>query len=158
MERIDILNLQDEYISHTHQITLWPRQWQDFNDARDFIWEFLPLTETERQNIPSGPGIYSILIQPNIARHPCCSYLMYLGKAKSLRTRFNNYLNAERRDTGRPMIYRMLNRYSDYLIFCFTQVPIDELDVIEDSLLAAYMPPNNKQLPAGLNDVRGAFQ
>jgi len=82
---------------------------------------------------------------------------MYVGKAVSLRNRFCNYLTSERRESGRPMIYRMLNRYSDYLLFCYTLVERERLLDIEKALADAYIPPTNKQFSAEINPVRGAF-
>ena len=157
MPRIDLIDFQDEYASHLYKFVLWPRQWQSFNDQRNFHWTQTPLRVEERTNIPDNSGIYSLLIQPNIARHPGCSYLMYVGKAVSLRRRFNDYLTSERRETGRPMIYRMLNKYSDYLVFCYILIREADLIATEIEIVDAFMPPTNKQFSADINPVRGAF-
>jgi len=157
MSRIDLIDDQNDYKAHIHNMALWPKQWEAFDDSREFIWIQNPLQLEQRDNIPEGPGIYSLIIQPSIARHPSCSYLMYIGKAKSLRNRFTNYLSSERKPTGRPMIYRLLNMYSTYLYFCYIQADLELISSFEEEFLDAYIPPANKQFSAKINKIVGAF-
>lgn len=157
MPVIDIIREQDEMKAHSHQFVLWRRKWQQYTCPSQLVWTIYRLRESERANIPDTAGIYTLLVQPGIASHPWCSYLMYVGQTRSLYRRFGEYLRDERRETGRPKIFRLLTMYSDYLWFCFSPVPIQELDSVEDALITAYMPPANDQVPAEVRQVRGAF-
>ncbi len=85
----DIIKEQSEMKAHTHEFALWRRKWQEFNSSIIFNWHLFKLEISERGNIPRSPGIYTLLIQPGIASHPGCSYLMYIGQARSLRDRFS---------------------------------------------------------------------
>lgn len=155
---VDILNEQDEMKAHTHEFVLWPRKWQGY-DGINLVcdWQMHRLVEAERSIIPTQSGIYTLLVQPGIALHPACSYLMYVGQASSLRRRFGDYLTSEKRESGRPKIFRLLNKYENNLWFCYTLVPRDQLDVYEDALMESYVPPNNDRLPASLRPIKGAF-
>ena len=152
----DIIDEQDVMKAHEHQFILWPRQWSGYVDTHN--WKTYNLNENQKVNIPDNPGIYSLLIQPGIANHPACSYLMYIGKTTSLRRRFSNYLNERKRETGRPKIFRILNKYKNYMKFCYTIVDEDDLETVENNLLIAFIPPNNDQFPVQLRPLIGAFR
>lgn len=153
----DIIKEQDEMKAHCYEFVLWPCRWQSYRCSNVHNWRLCRLVDLERDRIPDQPGVYTLLIQPGIASHPACSYLMYIGQATSLRRRFGDYLNRERRETGRPKIFRLLNKYSDHVWFCFTLVPPESLTEVEDALTAAYVPPCNDRLPSEISSVRGAF-
>ncbi len=82
---------------------------------------------------------------------------MYVGQASNLRRRFGEYLNAERREDGRPKIFRLLNMYDPHLWFCYTEVPQANITTLEDDLLEAFIPPCNDKFPASIRRVVGAF-
>jgi excinuclease UvrABC nuclease subunit len=155
MTVIDLIRDQDEMIAYSHRFILWPRLWQDYRNTH--AWQMYRLCPEERSNIPEQSGIYTLLIQPSIAEHPACSYLMYVGKSNSLRRRFGNYLNERTRETGRPKLLRLLNKYPDYIWFCYTIVPEAELDDVETALYTAYLPPSNDQYTAEISRIIGAF-
>ena len=155
---IDLIRQQNELIAHECRFVLWPRQWANYENRHALDWRIRRLAEAERPDIPNEPGVYTLLIQPDIAAHPACSYLMYVGKAERLRRRFRDYLVREKREKGRPKIFRGLNLYSSYLWFCFTLAPVEILGDVEDTLLNAYVPPWNDQLPAEIRGTVGAFR
>jgi len=155
-EVIDLIRIQDEMKAHTREFALWPLKWQQYVPG-NYAWQLRRLRAADVNTVPDSAGVYTLLIQPGIATHPSCSYLMYVGRSDSLRRRFREYLGPERRATGRPKIYRLLNRYSDYLWFCFTEVEAANTKAVEDALMTAYLPPENDQLPAEIRHIRGAF-
>ena len=157
MAVVDIIREDDDRKIHTHDMVLWPSRWQVYNYSGIGTWHTYRLGASERSNIPGQPGIYTLIVKPGIAGHPACSYLMYVGKTSSLRRRFGNYLNEKNRETGRPKIIQLLNKYPDNLWFCFTQLPESELSSAEDALINAFVPPCNDQLPAKLLPGIGAF-
>jgi len=63
--------------------------------------------------------IYTLLIQPGIANHPACSYVMYVGPAVDLSKRFGDYLTKERLESGRPNIVEPLHVYENHVWLCF---------------------------------------
>jgi len=153
----DIIEEQDAMKAHCYEFVLWPAAWQECHCSCVQNWQLSRLVPGEKAHIPDQPGIYTLLIQPGIVAHPACSYLMYVGQTTSLRRRFGQYLNKERLKTGRPKVFRVLNKYSDYVWFCFTVVSKELLTEVEDALVVAYVPPCNDQLPAEIRAVRGAF-
>lgn len=144
----------DERAGHRHEFYLWPKRWQSYPKDKAYEWIMVQLVGEQHPSIPDVPGIYTLLIQPRIAGHPACSFLMYVGRAKSLNKRFGNYLGPEKRATGRPKIFELLNRYPDNVWFCYTQVSSKEeyeewdLYEIELALWEAYIPPKNDMRPA----------
>jgi len=156
MAVVDIIQEEDDMKAHEHHFILWPRQWKKYLDTHN--WQTYRLDTTEKDRIPNQSGVYSLFIQPGIANHPACSYLMYVGQAKSLQRRFMDYLNERKRGTGRPKIYRFLNKYQDYVWFCCTTVRKVDLTKVEDNLLNAYIPPANDQYPAEIRRIIGAFR
>ncbi len=158
MSVVDILDEQDEFKANRITFALWRRKWQEYRDVCALDWRLHLLNARERSSIPDESGIYTLLIQPGIANHPACSYLIYVGKSTSLRRRFGEYLGSEKRETGRPKVFRLLNRYPDHTWFCFSLVPLADLDDVEEALLNAYIPPANDRLPAEVSKVvRGAL-
>lgn len=155
---VDIIQEQDEAKAHFYRFTLWPRMWVEHGGITLKNWNVFRLDQSVRSKIPTVPGVYTLILRPEVANHPACSFLMYVGKATSLRERFNDYLTSERRRPRRPKVHRLLNKYSAYLWFCYATVDEKELNPTEDSLIAAFLPPLNTQLPAKVAHVRGAFE
>ena len=153
---IDIIQTQNEMRNHQHTFTLWPQRWETCSETYD--WQITKLSCKDRGIVPNSSGIYTLLAVPNIAGHPACSYLMYVGQSKSLRRRFREYLSQERTESGRPKIFRFLNMYSDQVWFCFTLVHQSHLDAVENGLRDAYVPPLNDNYSGELSKVVGAFR
>ena len=141
--------------AHARRFILWPRQWQTYSLTHK--WTIEPLNTSRVRKIPASSGIYTILLQPGIAGHISCSYLMYVGKTKSLRRRFGEYLRKERKRTARPLMSDFLTRYDDYVLFCYTLIDEKNLIIIEEGLKNAYVPPLNKQYSGELGHTIGAF-
>ena len=154
----DIIKEQDELAAHSPPITMWPKKWKSYPNPRVLSWKLVRLVNASRNSVPFKSGIYSLLIRPDIAAHPSCSYLMYIGQTVDLRTRFGNYLTSERKETGRAKLFRLLNRYDEYLWFCFCEVPEADLDTVEDALIEAYVPHANGDFPADMRPVVRAFR
>ena len=151
----DIVAAQDEYIAHVWDICLWPRQWRICDPELRLHWQSVELDDSQKSEVPQYAGVYSLVVQPGIAGHPACSYLMYLGKAKDLRRRFSDYLTVERRK--RPKISRLLEKYRGYLRFFYSGVDERELVNMEKRLIDAFVPPCNERFTGEINTVKGAF-
>jgi hypothetical protein len=134
---------------------LCPDYWRTYTQSHD--WQGEKLEASKVDQIPDDTGIYTLILQPGIAGHKSCSYLMYVGQAISLRKRFRDYLGKEKRETGRPKIFVFLNLYTEFICFYYTLVNIEILDAVEDGLVSAYQPPLNDQIPGTVGVARRAF-
>jgi hypothetical protein len=135
---------------------LSPPNWQAYVQHLQLAWQQpVPFSPGEVNNIPNDErrGVYSFVVQPNIAQHPNCSYLMYVGKVEdqSFRDRYRDYLYERRQgeNSRRVHVSRMLQKWDGFLWFCYAPVNNAALiSQIEDELLAAYLPPANRRFPA----------
>jgi excinuclease UvrABC nuclease subunit len=146
MTVVDILKEQDNVSSHRLSFILMPKLWQEYRVSHN--WVMHPCNQAQKSLIPDIPGIYTLLVQPGIASHPSCSYLMYVGKATSLKRRFGEYFSERKRATGRPNIIFLFNKFENNLWFCYTTINKDQLSSVENALIDAYMPPLNDQIQA----------
>ena len=156
----DLIEEQNQLKAHQCEFYLWPKLWSEYTLPIVFNWQVHPFVETEIPNIPECPGIYAFLIQPGIASFHCASYLMYIGKTeRTLKKRFKEYISEKQKETRRPKIVRLLNKYQGYLYFCCSTIdPSISIDDVEKALLNAFLPPCNDQFPARISRVIGAFQ
>ena len=152
----DLVASQDEYQKHVWSICLWPAQWETCDQNLQLSWDSVVLNSTHSSKVPEVTGLYSLVIQPGIANHLGCSYLMYLGKTKNLRRRFGEYLTSER--TKRPKVLRLLEMYRGYIQFFYSKVDEAILDSMEEQLINAFVPPCNSKFTGELREARGAFQ
>lgn len=153
---VDLVASQDEYNKHVWRMCLWPAQWKTCGSHLKLSWNSIVLDSKNKADVPNATGIYSLLIQPGIAKHAACSYLMYLGQATSLRKRFGDYLTRER--TKRPKVVRLLEMYPGYIQFCYCKVDKTKLDHIEEQLYNAFVPPCNTKFSGELRRAIGAFR
>ncbi|MDG7044843.1 MAG: GIY-YIG nuclease family protein [Nitrososphaerota archaeon] len=140
----DLVDMINQAKVHEQRFVLWPQQWQTYTKSHQ--WRIQRLEESKKEQIPDVQGIYSLIIQPNIANHDFCSYLMYIGQSNSLRRRFNEYLTKEKEELGRPKIIDFLKRYNRYIWFCYTTDICGTLTDMEEALLSAFIPPLNSQI------------
>lgn len=156
---IEEIQTQKEFASSRYSFTFWRQQWETFEEHIVYEWRSTKLEDSQASNIPLSSGVYTLILKPAIANHPECAYLMYVGKAKSLRRRFREYLTSELRRTPkrRPKIFRTLVIYPDKIHFCFAPISESEIGAAETSLIRAFMPPLNDQLPAEVSKIVRAF-
>lgn len=155
----DVIEEQDELKKHTHDMRMWPRQWMAYRNRVPCRWQEYRLEAGNQVSIPDRSGVYTLILVSGVAGHPFSSYLMYVGQASDLRRRFGEYLSTERRESGRPRIFRLLNLYNSHLWFCYTEAPQADITTLEDDLMEAFLPPCNSpsRFPASLRPVVGAF-
>ena len=151
----DLVESQDAYQKHIWRICLWPAQWKTCSPNLELRWDSVALNGEHRSKVPNTTGIYTLVIQPGIAGHLGCSYVMYLGKTKNLKRRFGDYLATER--NRRPKVVRLLEMYSSYIHFFFTKVDATRLDNTEERLINAFVPPCNSTFTGNVKEARGAF-
>lgn len=146
----DILDTKkvDEAKSYYTRFILWPSMWKTFDiELSPNKWQEYKFKKSIKKTIPDRKGVYSFVIKPNVAGHPSCSYLMYIGQTtdQTLRERFGQYV-AEQKGKGkvRPKVAYILNKYKNHLFFVC--MPIDDPlspKTVESKLIKALLPPVN---------------
>ena len=131
------------------RMVLSPDHWKKFSSPSTLAWDGTKFKPSNANKVPdTKSGVYSFVVQPNIAKHPACAYLMYIGKAQdqSLRERFKQYF-AHKTDTSRRTnISKMLRLWDRHLWFYFASVTdLTKIDDTEQALLNAYLPPFNSR-------------
>ena len=149
---IDLIDENAIYSHYGKHFNFIPSQWQTYTDVHN--WQIQKLEQSKKTLIPTDPGIYTLILQPGIANHPNCSYLMYLGETDSLQTRFVDYLGKERQVYGRPLLFTFLNKYDEYIWFCYTADIIGNLVDMENKLNMAYLPPLNSKFPTEISSIQ----
>jgi hypothetical protein len=135
-----------------------PIQWAGYVPVVVTDWNLVHFEAGKVDDVPNGAcGVYTFLVQPRIANHDHCSYLLYVGRTteQDFRERFRQYLGEKAsKKPRRPHITDMLNRWDGYLWFCYAQIqnPNDTKQT-EKRLQVAFIPPFNREFPA---DIRAA--
>ena len=143
------------------RVILSPERWNTYVSYTSLVWSTVKFDKDQKHMIPNDKGgIYTFVVRPDIADHPCCSYLLYVGKTEkqNLRTRFMQYFYEENKIKGRPLVKKMISLWNNNLYFCYT--PIDDRSLIhnvENSLIGAYMPPINNEFPSDIKQAIGAW-
>lgn len=159
---VDLLDTDKaiEAKTYVRRFLLWPARWQTFDvDLSKYKWKEFQFNDFEMLNIPHNKGVYTFVIKPNVAAHPACSYIMYVGQTteQTLQTRFGQYLDEQKgKRKSRPKVKFMLSQYKDNLFFvCLpTDSKISPVD-LENKLLGALIPPINDEdaLPAEVRQI-----
>jgi len=146
---------------HLKRMILYPPLWLDFSLPAGVTlnWQVIRFGGDSTDHVfNTYGGVYSFIVQPNIASHPLCSYLLYVGRTKrSFRERYLEYLrdlNKDSQNTRRPHVTVMLQKWESYLWFCYARVDgEDAIKQTETALITAYLPPTNKDLPGVLQQA-----
>lgn len=130
---------------------LFPRAWAGFKSPVALSWEKVPFSPTRASEVPKDEGgVYSFVVQPGLANHPACSYLLYIGKTeRNFRVRYREYLAnlREGMESRRPHIAGMLKKWDGYLWFCYAPISDgSKIEETEDALIEAYLPPTNVEM------------
>jgi hypothetical protein len=139
---------------HLKRMVLSPFQWNACRLPLNLNWTAVKFNRRNRRHIPTNSsGVYTFLVQPGIANHPCCSYLLYVGETETqnFRTRYGQYLRDKRAGDAslRPHVTEMLQKWDGFLWFCYAEINTPNLiEDLENALLTAYLPPTNKDFPA----------
>ena len=139
------------------RFVLSPDQWRGCTLPVVLHWTVVPFTAANAAAIPDNcAGVYSFVAKPGIANHPECSYLLYVGKVESqnFRARYRQYLGEQAKgaQSRRPHVTDMLLKWDGFLSFCYAPIAApDIIERVEDALLAAYLPPANKDFPASIS-------
>ena len=107
-------------------MVLAPKHWQACKLPVKLSWRGVKFDKSNLNNVPkNAKGVYSFVVKPEIANHPNCAYLLYVGKAQeqALRDRFAQYFDEKAKgdDSRRPHITEMLLKWDGFLwLYLFT--------------------------------------
>ena len=105
-------------------------------------WEYVNFAKVNQDQIPDAAGVYMFIVHPRTANIKYHSIILYIGRAKSLRDRFRDYI--EEREGGRKEdrqnIVQMLAIYKNRVQFGFAAVNYYRTEEIEDLLIFALTP------------------
>ena len=142
-----------------NRFILCPRQWEKYSAITALNWQRVKFDKSNHQHpqVPNDKhGVYSFVLEPEIADHPSVKYLLYVGKADKLSfyTRFYNYLREKQQKKPRDHIVQMTTKWPKHLYFYWAEIanPAD-ITAVEDSLLEAYLPPHNRTFPATIRST-----
>jgi len=144
---------------HVKRMVLCPFQWQACRLPVNLNWQTVKFTRANATRIPTiGCGVYTFLVQPEIANHPYCSYLLYVGETErqNFRTRYRQYLRDKKAGdrSTRPHVTDMLQKWDGFLWFCYAAINNPNIiEDVENRLLTAYLPPTNKDFPAKVSQA-----
>jgi hypothetical protein len=142
---------------------LHPSRWKDYmTSGPKLTWKRVRFTKQGVSKLPGNQqGLYTFIAEPQIAGHTCVRYLLYVGEAQgqSLRGRVTSYLYESQKAKPRIHISEMLQKFPDHLWLYFAVVKdVKTITKIEDQLLAAFLPPFNRDFPATVaNFVKAAL-
>lgn len=170
---IDVPGIDPENILDLHNLSLDGkifevissldrRQWAKA-PARALTWHSVsfPPDPTTRRGLPNDSGVYVFVAEPNLFSLPQTSTLLYVGKAKKIKSRIRAYIGELKirfGKTSRPHIWRMANAWNGHLRYYYTTTTdVAAAEALEDEMLAALNPYFNKELPADLSQRVRAF-
>ena len=158
-EPTELMGAIDEAKKHLLQrVIFWRKQWEGFDPPANIKWNWncVPFSKDATKRVPDKQhGLYTFVLCPKVAAHPKNHLVLYVGKAEktSLRQRFRHYFQ-EMKKVKRPHICYALNKYFDYLEFCFITVENqNDIGPGEDALLEAILPPFNEAFPASVDHI-----
>lgn len=145
------------------RMILSPNHWNGYVHPQVLSWQEHKFSlEPAPTGLRGKQGVYSFVIRPQIASHPHVSYLMYVGQSKNLFSRYKQYQGDAMAGAAskRPHITEILDRWQKHLWFyyCETSLEAAQLNELEDSLIAAFLPPGNREFPATVSqEIRRLF-
>jgi hypothetical protein len=159
---LDIIGLSSNGDIFKVESSLDRRQWAKA-PARTLVWTSVsfPPDRAARRGLPNDAGVYVFVAEPNIFSLPQAGTLLYVGKAKKIKSRIRAYiaeLKIRFAKSSRPHIWRMTNLWDGHLKYYYTTTAtVADAEALEDEMLDALKPYFNKELPAELSQRVRAF-
>ena len=146
----DLVANTERYKAAMQSFFLDITSWKTFVPDIPLAWERVQFGIGTRDDVPQMRGIYVFTLESGVPGLPTHGYILYAGitgntSAANLRSRYSQYLRNLANEDGRPLVFYMLSKWTESLIFNFVPVPDPTVDlaVIEKSLLNAVRPPVN---------------
>ena len=140
---------------HVGRFILHPAQWGAFAppDIR-LRWRRIRFVRENQRRVPADEnGVYGFVVEPRLRRCPRVGYLMYIGETQNrgFRKRFADYLAEKGKPKRREHIVQMVEKWPEHLFFYYATVADSaEIVPLENQLLQAFLPPQNREFPASI--------
>lgn len=148
----DILAATDRRKAYTHSFHLDIARWRRFRAPCALNWTVARFLASSRPHIPEIRGIYVFTVRLDPSELPTHGMVLYMGitgnkSSATLRSRFSQYLQGQRKVDERPKVLDMLLRFKDHLFFNFVPIPDPaiNLEALETEFLDAVDPPINER-------------
>lgn len=157
MEIHDLISSGKEVAAHTWNLTLLPDAWEDYDENHSCDWDCEDLNEENNEKIPEVSGVYNLVVEPEIACHPSCAYLMYIGETNDLNRRFYEYTREVEDEKGRPLVRTLLFIWEGYIKFYYIEVGENRRKDVQDSMIEAFRPRFNVEMESTVKQPQKAF-
>jgi hypothetical protein len=135
------------------RMLLYPKQWKNYTSpiGHTLSWEPVKFQLGNALDVPDHlGGVYSFVVRPEIADHPQCAYIMYIGKAVKFRSRYyayQAYFRGKIWEAKQPHVAEMIQKWSDYLWFYYAEVSdVSLIETTETCLIHTFTPPANRDI------------
>jgi GIY-YIG catalytic domain. len=135
------------------RMLLYPQQWKKYVSpiGHPLSWNPVKFKQGNASDVPNTfGGVYSFVVRPEIAEHPQCAYIMYIGKANNFRKRYYKYQSYDRGEVweaDQPHVAEMIHKWSEYLWFYYAKISdVSMIRTTEISLIQAFIPPVNREI------------
>jgi hypothetical protein len=151
------------YMNQHHvKMFFFPDSWGQAVDQPSLNWTLVDFPPTPRNIIPSSPGVYAFVVEPNMFNFSPANGLFYVGKATNLYQRIGAYITDMNADYDsehtRAHIWMMLNQWRNHLKYYYvTTNTVGEAEELEDQMILAFKPHYNKRLDAVTARAERAF-
>lgn len=150
---------------HTQRFTMVPALWDGYQEHHSLDWQSVKFDkdslDERREDLESWVGIYTLVVMSNVAGHPHCNYLVYVGKTEdqNFYARWRQHLRLPSlKKPKQARLRNFLKLWGDRMWAFFAPIPADgPIDACEQELMKAWVPPANDQLPGLLRQARNAF-
>lgn len=147
------------------RMLLYPKQWKNFKSPikHPLEWKRVKFGLGNAMDVPvEYGGVYTFVVRPQVAEHPQCAYVMYVGKAVKFRNRYYTYQGYYRKnfwDSPQPHVAEMIQKWSEYLWFYYAEVKDKSLiKATESNLIQTLTPPSNRDIEGKLGiAIRNLF-
>lgn len=147
---VDLVDNTERYKARLYKFFLDFGKWREFKSPVPLPWQKLPFDIASKTKVPKERGLYVFTLEAPDCPLPQHGYIMYVGhtgntSAATLRSRFGQYLDDLRRQSGRSRVYYMLERFKGDIFFSFVSISDRAVDLkkIEVSLINSVAPPVN---------------
>jgi predicted GIY-YIG superfamily endonuclease len=155
-------DLKDLAFRHVHHVEMmfYPPSWAA---ATPLIcsWICNDFPPSSKSVIPAQSGVYVFVVMTDLFGFPHANGLFYIGKAKNLNTRIDEYINEQNKRfvrRKRPHIWRMINQWHGHLKYFYTTTAtVKEAEDLEEQMLSAFQPFFNRKFDATTSATIRAF-
>jgi len=151
------VQLAHKLMPFERRFLLSPNLWRNKPTTVQLNWTSYKFTKENKNSIPEEKGIYMFVVSHKADWIPENNYILYVGQTgykkphRTLKVRYQDYLNDQKSSRDRKKINEMLNLWKDDIYFvCSTVPPRTHLGKLEARLTECLIPPYSEgDIPVG---------